>query len=175
LDSIVFSEAPAAEDEEIVATVDANGNADGGHFFTKIDENNFYIDDIKYTAVCGNLEVTGYDPAYFSGTATIISKLTYNGRTLNVTAIAERTFYNCTILNSVTIPSSVTSIGYDAFSRCSSLKDVYCLAESVSETDSYAFYNSPISSATLHVPAASVNAYKTTLPWSDFGIIVAIE
>ena len=27
----------------------------------------------------------------------------------------------------------------------------------------------------MHVPAASVNAYKTTAPWSDFKNIVAIE
>jgi len=65
VDSIVFSEAPATvEPEEIVVTVDANGNADGEHWFEKIDETNFYIDDIKYTAQSGDLVVTGYNQAF---------------------------------------------------------------------------------------------------------------
>ena len=41
-------------------------------------------------------------------------------------------------------------------------------------TDSCAFYDSNISSATLHVPAASLEAYRTTAPWSGFGTIVAL-
>ena len=103
---------------EIVVTVDANGNADGGHRFTKIDDTNFYIDDIKYTAVTGNLEVTGYDNAFFKGSATIINKLIYQGRHMNVTSITEKAFYNCKVLISITIPNSVTTIGKDAFLCC---------------------------------------------------------
>ena len=39
---------------------------------------------------------------------------------------------------------------------------------------SYVFYYSPIADATLHVPAASIDNYKTTKPWSSFGKIVAL-
>jgi hypothetical protein len=35
------------------------------------------------------------------------------------------TFSGCSSLTSITIPASVTSIGYAVFSGCSSLKDVY--------------------------------------------------
>lgn len=45
----------------------------------------------------------------------------------------------------------------------------------VPTTDSNAFSYSPISPATLHVPAGSLEAYKTTTPWSEFGTIVLIE
>jgi len=68
----------------------------------------------------------------------------------------------------------VTSIREYAFSGCSSLTDVHCYAENVPSTPWNAFNNSPISTATLHVPAASLEAYKTTHPWYEFGTI-AIE
>ena len=38
-----------------------------------------------------------------------------DGETYAVTSIGVRAFYNCSALTSVTIPNSVTSIGYYAF------------------------------------------------------------
>ena len=69
---------------------------------------------------------------------------------------------------------TVTVICKWAFKGYSNLTDVYCLAEEVSETDPEAFIDSPIEDATLHVPAGSVEAYRTTAPWSRFGTIVAL-
>lgn len=42
-----------------------------------------------------------------------------------ITSIAAYAFENCTNLTSVTIPDSVTNIGYDAFLNCSALNGVY--------------------------------------------------
>lgn len=61
-----------------------------------------------------------------------------------------------------------------AFSNCSSLTDVYYLAEGVLYPGYQAFDVSSISSATLHVPASALDAYKNTYPWKNFGNIVAI-
>ena len=61
-----------------------------------------------------------------------------------------------------------------AFAYCYELTDVYCLAEAVPETDGSAFDGTDLSVATLHVPAASVEKYQATEPWSDFGTIVAL-
>ena len=120
LDSIVFYDAPTiVETEEIVVTVDANGNADGGHQFTKIDNSTFIIDGIKYIVKDGYLEVSGYDSSTFTGVASIISKLKYNGQTFNVVSIGDEAFRDCYILASITIPGSVTSIGSYAFNECS--------------------------------------------------------
>jgi hypothetical protein len=60
-----------------------------------------------------------------------------------------------------------------AFSYCSKLSDVYCYAEEVPTTESNAFSSSPIGTATLHVPAGSVDSYKTA-PWNGFANIVAL-
>ena len=88
----------------------------------------------------------------------------------SVTEIAVSAFQSCYGLTEVTLPNSVTAIGELAFGYCSGLKDVYCYAKNVPTTNDV-FYHSPISSATLHVPAASLYAYNTTSPWSGFGTI----
>ena len=86
-----------------------------------------------------------------------------------VTSIKHRAFQYCCNLESIIIPSSVNSIGISAFSECKALKDIYCQAVNVPETHSSAFNNSPIENMTLYVPGESMNAYKTTAPWSGFG------
>jgi len=91
-----------------------------------------------------------------------------------VTNIESGAFYGCSRLTSATIGSGITSIGNGAFSGCSSLTNVYCYAENVPSTSSSTFNNSSISSAILHVPAGSVNAYKAVEPWKSFKSIVAL-
>ena len=110
--------------KDIIVEVDEEGNAKDGHSFTKIDDTNFYIDDIKYTASQGNLIVTGYDQAYFNGEANIITTLKYDGRTMNVTEISADAFKNCTVLTSIAIPNSVTKIGDNAFTGCTGLTSI---------------------------------------------------
>ena len=114
----------------------------------------------------------------------------------SVTSIGESAFASCYSLTSVTIPDGVTSIGNWAFLNCSALTSV-TISSSVTSIGESAFWNcpnlisvtvknpSPISTinptfsnregATLHVPARSLEAYRTTEPWSGFGSIVAIE
>ena len=70
--------------------------------------------------------------------------------------------------------SGVKKIGSTAFSNCKELTDVYCYAETVPSTDGNVFYGSYIEYSTLHVPAASIDAYKSTAPWSGFMTIVGI-
>ena len=73
----------------------------------------------------------------------------------------------------------MTSIGDYAFYKCKSLQDVYCYAEKVPDAwpdpyNEHAFYISNYKNATLHVPAGSIESYKSTEPWSEFGNIVAL-
>ena len=91
--------------------------------------------------------------------------------------IGNNAFYNCVRLTSVIIPNSVTLISNQAFYDCRSLTNVYCYAENVPSTAQNIF-DSPLLNikrkATLHVPQASLEAYKTTEPWSGFGTIVPL-
>ena len=87
-----------------------------------------------------------------------------------VTSIGSWAFHNCSGLTSVTIPNSVTSIGYEAFRSCSNLTSVTCLAENVPTTGGSVFSGVPQSTATLYVPAGSVDAYKAASQWKDFNI-----
>jgi hypothetical protein len=102
----------------------------------------------------------------------------------SVTTIDGEAFQDCSSLASVTIPNGVTNIEDGAFSGCSSLTDVYCYAaeppsvRSIFEDevwDGYPFDQYYIKEHTmLHVPASSLEKYKTALRWSDFSNIVPI-
>ena len=63
---------------------------------------------------------------------------------------------------------------FNIFNFCSSLKTVTCEIPAPIGEDGI-FYHTPINEATLYVPEASLNSYKTTFPWSDFGTILAIK
>ena len=88
--------------------------------------------------------------------------------------IGGSAFEGCSGLQTLTIPSTVKTISVNAFRNCKGITDVYCYAENVPETDSDVFDATPTESATLHVPANAVEAYRSSWPWSDFKEIVAI-
>ena len=92
----------------------------------------------------------------------------------SVTSIGKYTFRNCTGLQSITIPGRVISIGDYAFSGCSRLETVICKAVNVPDIGVSAFYNVSQYTGTLYVPAGSVDAYKSTGQWQDFGKILPI-
>lgn len=123
----------------------------------------------------------------YSGNVVIPEHITYDGNVYRVTTIEDSAFAYSTHLTSVTIPKSVTTIGHSAFEDCRELKDIYCLAEIVPDTFLSGFRTSSgyrasgtfdylkQKNVTLHVPAASVQAYREDICWRKFGQIVAIE
>lgn len=87
-------------------------------------------EDEKTCTVVGCIEAWGWD---------IVIPETYKGYT--VTAIADKAFAD-KMINSVTFPSTIQSIGKEAFSRCSKLKAVYGLENcaSLTKIDDFTFY-----------------------------------
>lgn len=118
--------------------VNENDTTSNGSIFSAIDEQNFYLDYIKYTVEEGHLVVTGYDKKGFKGAANIVARITYNGNTYEVLKIGLNAFYGCEGLTSVNIPNSVTSVETRAFAYCSGLTSV-TIGNSVTDIGSYAF------------------------------------
>ena len=101
----------------------------------------------------------------------------------SVTSIGDYAFRSCENLSSVTIHNGVNSIGRYAFYWCDNMKDIYCLAKNLSTDINgnyeglYTFPNAfsdYIVNSTLHVPAGSIDEYRSVEPWSRFGKIVAL-
>ena len=57
-------------------------------------------------------------------TAEILTHVTIDGSTCEVVKIKFGAFYNCTKLEKVIIPNSITEIGNHSFSNCTSLKNI---------------------------------------------------
>ncbi|MBQ9786194.1 MAG: leucine-rich repeat protein, partial [Clostridia bacterium] len=83
-----------------------------------------------------------------------------------ITYISSYAFINCTSLESITIPSSVTSIAMSAFADCTVLTEMIVLAT----TPPTMKYTNAISSATttIYVPYGTIDAYKAATNWSGF-------
>ena len=92
----------------------------------------------------------------------------------SVTSIGWVAFYSCTGLTEVTIGSDIEKIDEYSFCNCKDLLNIYCYSKNVPTTASNAFLDSDQEYITLHVPAASVDAYKAAEPWKMFGKIVAL-
>lgn len=87
-----------------------------------------------------------------------------------VTAIGDYAFNGCSKLD---ISSTVRKMGKNVFSRRATI-DVICRATTIPETDEETFTCDNLRNSTLHVPEASLEAYRTTAPWSGFKNIVPI-
>ena len=179
-------------------TISDDGKVSNGGIFSSLDDQNFYLDYIKYTVKEGHLVVSGYDRVGFKGVAKIVARITYKGNSYEVLGIGTGAFYNCGKLTSVNIPNSVIYIGEDAFKgcsdlvsitiphgvtsiggyvfyECSGLKSVHCLS-STPPTVGWGwdclFSDDTYHNATLYVPKGSLAAYRSVEEWKYFENIV---
>ena len=140
----------AEPDDNTHVIVSDDGKVSNGHKFSTTDDENFYVDYIKYTVEEGHLVVSGYDRTGFNGTANIVSGITYKGSSYEVFGIASDAFRDCSKLLKVTIPNSVTSIGYAAFQNCIGLTSV-TIPNSVTSIG-YAAFRSCIGLTSVNIP-----------------------
>ncbi len=83
-------------------------------------------------------------------------------------------FYGCSKLTSITIPSSVTSVGDEAFSGCSKAKEIVFEGETVPTFGTSVFYSS--NNCPIYVPtAAAVTAYKGATNMNNYASRVKVN
>ena len=92
----------------------------------------------------------------------------------SVTTIGYGAFSYCSALTSINIPGSVTTIGDRALYACSCLTAVYCHWEQPLECEQ-GFDETVLANATLYVPRGTVDAYRSTFPWSEFANIEEMD
>ena len=129
------------------------------------------------------------DDVNVSGDFAIPDAVVHNGTEYPVTAIAPNTFENNMSLISVTIPSSINSIGESAFAGCSNLKSIIVNWTEPLDLSAPAatrglmtrsggssiFEGVDKDNCVLYVPDGSVDAYKAAEVWKDFKNIKPIS
>ena len=104
------------------------------------------------------------------------TKLTTITLPTKLTTINTSAFNGCSKLTAVTLPSTITNIGNTAFYGCKALTEVTCLNPNPDAITlgTNIFYSVPVSTATLYVPAGSVERYRQANVWKTFGTIKSI-
>ena len=83
-----------------------------------------------------------------------------------ITEIGERPFYNCTSLENISLPKTLTNIGKYAFGECYSLKEIDLSRTKVTEIQDYAFTgNSKLKS--VIVPNSLMKIGEGTFAWCN--------
>ena len=89
----------------------------------------------------------------------VIPETVSSWTTFKVTSIDEGAFSGCTKLTSVTIPSTMTTIGKNAFRDCRSLKSIYSNMLYPQSLGTGAFTSVP-HDCVLYIPVGTLTAYK---------------
>ncbi len=82
-----------------------------------------------------------------------------------LTYIGYCAFLNCKKLTSIVIPSNVTYVGSQAFDNCNKIATVTCLAITPPEAHGDSFENY---SGTLYIPCSKFNEYDYAAGWGSF-------
>lgn len=97
---------------------------------TIVHAHDFEVDGIYYNINGNEATVTykgtsssSYSNEYF-GSVTIPATVTYGGTTYSVTIIGDEAFSDCSSLANINIPNSITIIGKYAFFGCSCLTSI---------------------------------------------------
>ncbi len=118
----------------------------------------------------------------YSGKVEIPASVTHKGISYTVTSIADKAFWN-NVITSITIPATVTKIGYEALAfylpEEDSKADIYILSKKPQKIEYEAI--SLMGNNVIHVPVGYLKEYKNDkswnkdLPWYRYQIVDDIE
>ncbi len=124
--------------------------------------------DIPATVVYKN---DNYDVIAIEGWAFFSSPITSINIPSSVTSIGDEAFEYCKSLTSIEIPSSITSIGQAAYSGCTSLKSIIYNTFTPLVEWSSPFDQNTYNKVTLYIPAGARATFRDTYPWNNFSNI----
>lgn len=110
------------------------------------------------------------DHAFFMNS--VITELTIPA---SVESIGDLAFRECVNIKKITLLGEDISIGLDVFQGLNSLTDVYNYALTPQSIPDYTFARPKWGPMRLHVPEASIDAYKSATGWKTFSQIVPID
>lgn len=84
-----------------------------------------------------------------------------------LTSLGNYCFRYCYSLATINLPSGITSLGTYCFSNCSNMFELYCNPETPPTAgNSTSVPTSMLAAGKIYVPSASLEAYKTATYWS---------
>lgn len=156
-------------------TLDAYSNAEPWCYFGRIidpsDESSFEYDGLLYEVIDGTENEAQLVANSYNDWEIVVPATVKNGdKTYTVTRIAEYAFAE-TQVEKVTIPSTIKTIGEEAFMTSYYWMDLYCNA-AVPPTleSSYTFNFDRWFDKNLYVPAGAEEAYAAADQWKEFSI-----
>ena len=129
-----------------------------------------YDDETKTLTFTGAGEIPDYNDPQDRPWNAFINKARTLTLAEGVAKIGKRAFAGFQLLPSITLPKSVATIGYEAFENCHELTDVTVpwTDNNIPIPDEEAF---GLPGLVLHVPAGTVETYKTKDVWKRFFIM----
>lgn len=158
-----------------------------GLFMNVIGEETAIVDGVIYSVKEDGTASFEGPAENVAGDYVIESPVIINGVEVPVTEISDGAFEDCTELTSVTIPSTVESIGENAFKGCKNLEEIYCesgvpinlgkikkvrtrTGEVITQFEGIDF-----DKCILYVPIGSKTAYENAEGWNQFKHIVEYD
>ena len=142
-------------------TVDANNST-----YTSRNNCNAVIDTTNEILVLGcsstviDTDVKTIGASSFKGRTSLTSVTIPDGA---LTYIEDSAFSGCTSLETVAIGEGIEEMGVSVFSGCNNLTDITILADAAPDASGEDPFDGCDASITMHVPAASVEAYQAWL------------
>ena len=109
------------------------------------------------------------DGLYINGTTAVYCKKDATNVTIpeSITSIGYIAFKECESLSSITIPENVESIGDGAFVYCSSLNEISCLGTTAPTLNGNVFSSLPTSGTLTYPCESDYSAWLEQLGWKD--------
>lgn len=135
------------------------------------DDKNFVMAGVGYEVISkdnATVGVCAIDTITYTGEIMVRPTVDYAGITFNVVAVQPNAFKNATGVTQIELPTSITSIGDNAFNGCSGMKYFVIKANTPPTLGTTVFSGINMTTAKLFVEQAGATAYKTADQWKDF-------